>query len=210
MGDAMNQTETTDNQTTYYIRRLHRWRMAFFGLVILLAGTIIGAALIPILAPNRLTRPPQPPETATRMIIGRLGGELGLSPEQDEKIGPILQKHLQKLEEIRTNARSEVTEQLREMNEAVSAVLTEGQKQTWQRWLRILQWQLQPPEQGPGEGGRHRGGPQERLRRGPLSRASRPNGGPFGTERRPAGPNRPPWNDSYHRPIGKDGNTLNE
>lgn len=199
MGDAMNQTETNDSQATYYIRRLHRWRTAFFGLVILLAGIIIGAALIPILVPNRLTRPPKPPETATRMIIGRLGGELGLSPEQDEEIGPILQKHLQKLEEIRMNARSEITEQLREMNEAVSAVLTEEQKQVWQRWLRILQWQLQPPGQGPGEGGRHRGGgPQERMRRG---------FGPPGIERHPVGPNRPPWDDSYRRPIEKDVNT---
>ncbi|MHC4546702.1 MAG: hypothetical protein ACYTDW_21580 [Planctomycetota bacterium] len=178
----MKQTEKTDSPTTYYMRRLHRWRMAFFGLVILLAGFIIGAASITILAPNRLTRPPQPAEKATRMMIGRLRRELGLSPEQDEKIGPILQKHLQKLEEIRTNARTEITEQLQQMDEGISAVLTEEQKRIWQRWLRLLQWQLRPPGRGPGEGGRHRGGLQERMRRGP---------GPFGPGRRPAGPNMP-------------------
>lgn len=178
----MNQIEKNDSSTTHYIRRLRRWRMAFFGLVILLAGIVIGAASITILAPNRLTRPPKPPETATKMMIGRLRRELGLSQEQDEKIGPILHKHMQKLEDIRTNARTEITDQLQQMNEGVSAVLTEEQKQIWQRWLRILQWQLQPPERGPGEGGRHRGGPQERMRRGP---------GPFGPGRRPDGPNIP-------------------
>jgi Spy/CpxP family protein refolding chaperone len=182
MGDAMNQTEKTDRPTTYYMRRLHRWRMAFFGLVILMAGFVIGAASITILAPNRLTRPPQPAEKATRMMTERLRRELGLSPEQDEKIGPILQEHLQKLEEIRTNARTEITEQLQQMDEGVSAVLTEEQKQIWQRWLRMLQWQLRPSGRGPGEGGRHRGGPQERMRRGP---------GPFGPGRRPDGPNMP-------------------
>lgn len=178
----MKETETTDNRTTHYMRRLHRQRMALFGLVILLAGSIIGAASITILAPNRLTRPPQPAEKATGMMIGRLHRELGLSPEQDEKIGPILQKHLQKLDDIRADARTEITEQLQQMDEGVSAVLTEEQKQIWQRWLQRLQRQLRPSGRGPGEGGRHRGGPQERMRRGP---------GPFGPGRRPAGPNMP-------------------
>ena len=196
----MNQTEKTESSTTHYIRRMHRWRMAFFGLVILLAGFIIGAASITILAPNRLTRPPQPPETATRMMIGRLRRELGLSPEQDEKIGPILQKHLQKLEEIRMNARTEITEQLQQMNEGVSAVLTEEQKQIWQRWLRMLQWQLRPPGRGPGEGGRYRGGPQERMRRGP---------GPFGPGQRPVGPNMP-YNGMHRRKIWEHRKDPNE
>jgi hypothetical protein len=188
MGDAMNKTEKT--QTSHdYLRQMHRWRMAFFGLVILLAGIVIGAALMPILAPNRLTRSPRSTETATKIIIGRLRNELGLSPEQDKKIEPILQNHMQKLDDIRADARTEITEQLREMNEGVSTVLTEEQKQIWQRWLLLLQRQLRPPERGPGEGGRRRGGPQERMmRRGP---------GPFGPVRRPAGPNMP--HNGMHR-----------
>jgi hypothetical protein len=200
MGDAMNQKETIDSQTTHYIRRMHCWRMAFFALVILLAGFVIGAASITILAPNRLTRPPKPPETATRMMIGRLRRELGLNPEQNEKIGPILQKHMQKLEEIRMNARTEITKELQQMDEGVSAALTKEQKQTWQRWLRILQWQLQPPGRGPGEGGRHRGGPQERMRRGP---------GPFGPGRGPMGPNMP-YNSMHRRKMWEQRKHPNE
>jgi hypothetical protein len=199
MGDAMNQTEKTDS-STHYIRKLHRWRMAFFGLVILFAGIVIGAALITILAPNRLTRPPQPAETATRMMIGRLGRELGLSPDQHEKIGPILQKHLQKLEEIRLNARDDITEQLQQMNKGVSVVLTDEQNRIWQRWLRMLQWQLRPPGRGPGEGGRQHGGPQERIRRGP---------GPFGPGRRPTGPNMP-YNGMRRRKIWERRKEPNE
>ena len=195
----MNKMEKTKTSHDY-LKQMHRWRMAFFGLVILLAGIIIGAASMSILAPNRLKRPPQPPERATRMMIGRLRRELGLSPEQDDKIGPILQNHMQKLDNIRADARIEITEELREMNEGISAVLTEDQKRIWQRWLLLLQTQLRPPERGRGEGGRHRGGPQERMRRGP---------GPFGPGRRPVGPNRP-WNDSYRRPIRKDRNTPNQ
>jgi len=182
MGDTMKEIEKT--QTSHdYLRQMHRWRMAFFGMVILLAGVVIGAASMSIMGPNRLTRPPRPPEIATRMMIERLRSELGLSPEQDEKIEPILQNHMQKLDDIHADARTEITEQLREMNEEISAVLTEDQKQIWQRWLYLLQRQLRPPERGPGEGGRHRGGPQERMmRRGP---------GPFGPGRRSAEPNMP-------------------
>ncbi len=195
----MNEIEKT--QTSHdYLRQMHHWRMAFFGLVILLAGIVIGAASMSILAPDRLTRPPQPLETATRMMIGRLGRELGLSPEQDEKIGPILQNHMQKLDDIRAGARIEITEQLRQMNEGISEVLTEEQKRIWQRWLLLLQAQLRPPERGPGEGGRHRGGPQERMRRGP---------GPFGPGRRPVGPNRP-WNGMNRNAIRENRNDPNE
>ncbi len=68
------------------------------------------------------------------------------------------------------------------MNEDITALLTEQQKQIWQQRLNRLQRQLRPPGRGPGEGGRHRGGPQERMRRGP---------GPFGPGRRPDGPNMP-------------------
>ncbi|MHC4692094.1 MAG: hypothetical protein ACYS67_05075 [Planctomycetota bacterium] len=196
----MNQTEKTDSSTTHYIRRLHRWRMAFFALVILLAGFVIGAATIPILAPNRLTRPPKPTEKATSMMIGRLRRELGLSTEQDERIGPILQKHLQKLDEIRTNARTEITDQLQQMDDGVSSVLTDEQKRIWQRWLRMLQWQVRPPGRGPGEGGRHRGGPPERMRRGP---------GPFGPGRRSVGPNMP-YNGMYRRRMWEHRNEPNE
>ena len=183
MGDTMKQTETTDNQTTHYMRRLHRRRMALFGLVILLAGSVIGAASIMIAAPHhRLTRPLRPPEIAIKSLLPNLERCLHLTPEQREEIEPILQGHMQRLDDIRSNARSEIDETLGQMNEDITAVLSEQQKQIWQRRLQRLQRQFRPPGRGPGEGGRHRGGPQERMRRGP---------GPFGPGRRPAGPNMP-------------------
>lgn len=178
----MKQTETTDNRTTHYMRRLHRRRMALFGLVILLAGSVIGAASIMIAAPHKLTKPLRPPEIAIKSLLPNLERCLHLTPEQREKIEPILQEHMQKLDDIRTNARSEIDETLGQMNEDITAVLSEQQKQIWQRRLHRLQRQLRPPGRGPGEGGRQRRGPQQRMRRGP---------GPFGPARRPAGPNLP-------------------
>ena len=183
MGGTMKQTETTDNRTTHYMRRLHRRRMALFGLVILLAGSVIGAASIMIVAPpHRLTRPPRPPEIAIKSLLPNLERCLHLTPEQREEIEPILQGHMQRLDDIRADARLEIDETLGQMNEDITAVLSEQQKQIWQRRLQRLQRQFRPPGRGPGEGGRHRGGPQERMRMGP---------GPFGPGRRPDGPNIP-------------------
>lgn len=180
----MKQTETTDNRTTHYMRRLHRRRMALFGLAILLAGSVIGAASIMIVAPHhRLTRPPRPPEIAVKSLLPNLERCLHLTPEQREEIEPLLQGHMQRLDDIRTDARSEIDETLGQMNKDITAVLSEQQKQIWQRRLQRLQRQFRPPGRGPGEGGgRHRGGLQERMRRGP---------GPFGPGRRPSGPNMP-------------------
>jgi hypothetical protein len=182
MGDAMKQTETTDNLTTHYLRRLHRWRMVLFGLVILLAGSVIGAASIMIAAPQKLTGPLRPPEIAIERLLAELQRYLHLTPEQREKIEPILKEDMQKLDDIRAEARSEIQDILGQMNKDIAAVLTEQQKQIWQQRLNRLQRQLRPPGRGPGERGRHRGGRQERIRRGP---------GPFGPGRRPTGPNIP-------------------
>ena len=178
----MKQTETTDSPTTHYMRRLHRRRMALFGLVILLAGSVIGAASIMIAAPHKLTKALRPPEIAIKSLLPNLERCLHLTPEQREKIEPILQEHMQRLDDIRTDARSDIDETLGQMNEDITAVLTEQQKQIWQWRLNRLQRQLRPPGRGPGEGGRQRRGPQQRMRRGP---------GPFGPGRRPAGPNLP-------------------
>lgn len=202
MGDAMNQTEYSTKPTIVQ-RKLHRWRMAFFGLVILLAGIVIGAASMLILAPHRLMRPPQGPEIASERMIPRLRHLLGLSSEQMEKLEPILQKHMQRLHEIRMGARSEITEQLHQMNEEISALLTEEQKQLWQQNLHHLQRQLRPPgprqRNGMGEH-RYRRGRQERFQRDPK---------PFGP---PPPANRPaiPGDDINHNTTGENERTTNE
>jgi hypothetical protein len=200
MGDAMNQTEKTDSQTTHYIRRMHRWRMAFFGLVILLAGIVIGAASIMIVAPHKLSGPLGPREIAIERLLAELQRYLHLTPEQREKIEPILKEDMQKLDDIRADARSEIQDILGQMNRDIAAVLTEQQKQIWQQRLNHLQRQLRPPGRGPGEGGRYRGGPQARKRRGP---------GPFGPRRHPAGPNMP-YNGMHQRKMWEHRKDPNE
>ena len=173
----MNQTETTDSPNVDYMRKLHRWRMAFFGLVILLAGLVIGVSSTLMLVRHRERGRPWGPEFFSRKMVDDLQRDLDLSAEQAKKIGAIVKNRMQKLEEIREEARPKVAEQLKLMNEEISAALTEEQKRTWQEnWKRRFHSFQRPPRPGgprPGEGPRRRGGPPDRMRRGP-ERSGRP------------------------------------
>jgi len=180
----MSQIEKSEHVNIDAIRNLHRWRMAFFGVVILLAGMVIGGASMMILAPHKLMTPPPGPEFESMRMLPSLRRDLGLTPEQTEKIEPILEKYMQKLAEIRLEARDEVAQTLKQMNEDISDILSDRQEREWGRRLERLQRDLRPGRGGPGRRGAGPGGPrqgrgmQERRgfgRRGPWRRLDGPN-----------------------------------
>lgn len=187
----MSLNETTDNPIVSRINKAHMWRMAFFGAIILIAGIAIGGSSIMIFAPKKFIRPPRAPEFASGRMVDQLQRELQLSPEQAEKIEPILTEHMETLHNIRTNAQDQIGKALDKMNKQISSILTDRQKQMWQSRLHNLQAPLRSP--APGRGGgpggpRFRGGQQDLFRNGQGG----PGPGPFGPRRsRPAGPNTP-------------------
>jgi len=190
MGNTMSQNETTNNPAASHFNKAHYWRMAFFGLVILVAGIVIGGSLMLIFAPEKLINPPPGPEFRSLRMIPPLRRDLGLNPEQVEKIKPILDKHMQKLHTIRTEARAEIAETLSQMNQEIAAILTDEQQQRWQHEISRLQSELRP-RGGPGpRRGEGPGGPP--FRRGQQQRPGRGRGpGPYGPRYRQAGPNTP-------------------
>ena len=190
----MSDRETIDNSAITYMQKLQRWRIAFFGMVILVAGIVIGAASMMILAPDKLMKPPRGPEFGSERMIPPLRRDLGLSPEQEEKIKPILDNHMEKLNAIRLEARSDIEEALIQMNKGISDILTDEQKRIWQRSLDRLEREFYPggPRRGGGPRGPggFRGGRQERVRGG-QPEPFRQGTGPFGPRRLPRGPNSP-------------------
>ena len=190
----MSNIETTENQAIGYVRSSQRRRMAFFGMVILAAGISIGAASMLILAPEKLLRLPLDPEFGSMRMIPPLRRELGLSPEQEQKIEPILDKHMQTLDYIRMEARSSIEQALIRMNESISDILTDEQRQIWQQSLERLEREFYPGGSrrggGPRGPGGFRGGRQERFRDGPPEHF-RGGPGPFGPRRGQMGPNSP-------------------
>jgi hypothetical protein len=195
----MSQNEKINNPVVSQINKAHFWRMAFFGLVILVAGIVIGGSSMLIFAPKKLIQPPPGPEFSSLRMIPPLRRDLDLTPEQAEKIQPILDKYMQKLNTIRTEARTEIAGTLKQMNQDIAAILTDGQKQLWRREIERLQSELRPrggpgPRRGEGRGGPRFGGGQQ----GRPGRGRGP--GPFGPRYQPASPNTP-QEDMNNAPV---------
>jgi len=172
MGSPVNQNENLESPTTL-LRRLHHWRMAFFGLVILIAGITTGAAGTFLTLHFTNPGPPGPQPTFNEEMMIHVGRRLRLSAEQMGQVRPILRKHMQTLDEIREEGRSQILAQLRLMNDEMSAVLKTDQEQMWQDLLSDLPGPFRPgprgygpgPDVGPGPGlgpgggfGQRRGG----------------------------------------------------
>ncbi|MBN2450024.1 MAG: hypothetical protein JXR77_06525 [Lentisphaeria bacterium] len=170
MGDPVSQSENRDSPTVL-LRRLHRWRMASFGLIILVAGLTIGAAATFLVLHRKGPEPVVPPERAHAIMLERIVPRLRLAPQQAEQVRPILRKHMDRLEEIREQGRQQIVKELQAMDTEMSSVLRADQQQLWRNLLRELPG---PFPRGPG--GRYgpgprspfgpRGGGQGRLRRG--------------------------------------------
>ena len=170
MGDTMNQTEKNDDLIKV-LERMHRWRMAFFALVILIAGIVIGASLMIIFGRQQMMRRSHAPEIAVERMMRELIEHLDLTAQQRQAIKPILIEHMERLQQIRMEVRPQIQAQLASLNKEVSALLDEDQKQQWQREFQRLQNQFhRRPRQ---HRRRRRGGPPPRFegdRDGPCPR----------------------------------------
>ena len=179
MGAVMNQIESDKNPMAM-LKKLHRWRMAFFGLVILVAGIVIGASSTLILCRNKFMGPRPLPEIAGERMLRDLQHRLNLSPDQQEKIKPIVKKHMQKLREIQIDAQPKIVERIKLMNKEISNLLDERQKGLWQRHLQRLQGRLTRGRRW------HRDGP--RQHRPDHNRYFRRGAGHFDWRQPPEGP----------------------
>jgi len=154
----MNQTEKNDDLIKV-LERMHRWRMAFFALVILIAGIVIGASSMTIFGRRQMMGKPHSPEIAVERMMRQLIEHLDLTDRQRQTIRPILIEYMEKLHQIRMNVRPQIQAQLASLNDDVSALLDEEQKQQWQREFQRLQNQFQQRRRRR----RHRGGPPPRF-----------------------------------------------
>ncbi len=203
------------NNPIVSLRRQHRWRMALSGFVILAAGIGLGVAGTLMFAPP--VRPIEPSPNVDMAVAGMVRWvreELGLSEEQVGKIEKTFRQCLKKLEELRQEARPKIEEQIQAMKQDIDKVLTEEQRQGWQRIAEHFDRDLQRGfrDRGPGRGGMRGGrgdwpggpGPEgDRGRRGGMGPGD-PNGPPPWGGMGPGDPNgsrgdRPPW---FDRPRG--------
>ncbi len=155
----MNAPEVHENPTAA-LRRLHRWRMALSGLAILIAGITIGAAGAVLIIRPTDRRPPPDMSVAVRDMVGRFREVLDLSDEQVNSIRSILRQRMENLEKIRTDARPLIEAELQAMKTEIDQVLTEEQRNHWQRITERLEREFHRGMRRPGG----RGGPRDGFR----------------------------------------------
>lgn len=155
MGDPMTPIEPNTNPVLL-MAQVHRWRTAFLGVVVLLAGVAIGIGLALIWAGRRMPvrldpiTNPRPEDTGARLIV-TLRDFLRLSDQQVKKITPIVREHMANIQRIRKEVRPKVAEELRSMDKGIAEELNKDQRRKWERRFRLLQEQLQwqiPPYRG--------------------------------------------------------------
>jgi hypothetical protein len=79
-------------------------------------------------------------------MIQGLRQELHLLPQQHQQIEPIIRKHMERLDQIRKEARPLIAGQLRQMNEEIMPILDDQQRVEWKQMQRRL-----PMEPPPGQ-----------------------------------------------------------
>ncbi|MBN2138149.1 MAG: hypothetical protein JW720_10095 [Sedimentisphaerales bacterium] len=200
----MSDIESIHNTIADHIPKPHPWRMALFGIVILVAGVVIGAGSTLIFVPGEVM--PAPPSVVGWMMGRLLEGmdrDLGLSAEQKEQLKPIFDANRQKFDRKHREQRAEMGELWNQFNTDISKVFTPEQSRKWEHkleenqrrmrddWARRGQGRGERGDRGPG---RRRGpGDPNRVRRGPDD-PNGPSRGPeqFGPDFGPSDSNRPP------------------
>jgi len=170
-----------------------------FSLLILISGVIIGAGTTLIVVSKQTFHP-------GGRTLERMTRELGLSPQQQAQLEPILQKHRKAMDDLYKENRPKLIAIFEQMNTDIMAILNEQQKQVWEEKVQQLQKRFEDMRQrrGPGGGRRDGTGPHGpgEGRRGPGGGRRRggppPEGGPMSPgeqppreEQRPPEPNMP-------------------
>ncbi len=134
-----------------------------FSALILISGIVIGAGLTLIITggPDTQKTLPPGPEYMSGRMVRRIAGELHLSGQQQEQLRPIVQKHMKAMDDIRQQARPEISQELKEMNEEILSILDEPQKEIWQNRIQRMQehFTRMRHRRGPSDGQRNEKNP---------------------------------------------------
>ena len=138
----------TDNPTAL-LQQMHRWRMAFFGLVVLLAGAVIGAST------TLLILKPEPPEPPPDLFIARSFGDfqrnLNLTDEQKKQVDQIMRNRMDAVRKYREeDMRSRVFAEMGQLKDEIGKVLTPEQRKLWEQRMQLFRGEYSR---------RHGGGP---------------------------------------------------
>ena len=158
----MNQSELKSE----YLPTTSVLKPVIFSALILISGIIIGAGLTLIITggPSTQKSLPPGPEYMSGRMVERIVRELHLSGQQQEQLRPIVQQHMKAMDDIRRQARPEISKELKQMNEEILSILDGPQKEIWQDRIQRMQEHFirMRHHRGPGDERRNRRHPERR------------------------------------------------
>lgn len=143
--------EQTDRIETPQICRTRRcwWRVLLY-LFIFTAGGVVGIGVTLIVIRDSALFAVHHPEEMPARIAARMASVLSLSEEQRQQVEDILHQRQGALQNIRREFQPQVEAELDRLEQQVSAVLNDEQRENWQARFDYLRrtWVPEPP---PGE-----------------------------------------------------------
>jgi Spy/CpxP family protein refolding chaperone len=131
------------------VNRSLKWKLAAGFVLVFLAGAMTGVFFATMHAGRMFAEFHQPGLVATRMKE-HLRQELKLTPEQEAKISPIVEKMAAQLEQIRKETGERVHQTFQDAHQAMEANLTDEQRQKLQEMeKRHHAWHVQHGGHGP-------------------------------------------------------------
>jgi len=122
-----------------------------FSLLILLSGIIIGSgATVIVLRPSLEKEHARLPEEFSRKMVKRLTHELRLTPQQQQQVRPIIENHMNAIDQYRQEARPKIRQELEEMNDELIIIFDNTQQQIWKEQIQKMQKRF-PQMRGRGD-----------------------------------------------------------
>jgi Spy/CpxP family protein refolding chaperone len=110
------------------MNNLNKGKAILYLTAIFLAGAV-GGTVVGYTSGKRKGFPPAPrPSEMTRHIMARFQSQLDLTPEQMEKIQPLVEQTTANLDGIHRESWRQVSEGFKKLNQQIAEYLTEGQR----------------------------------------------------------------------------------
>ncbi|MCX6928518.1 MAG: hypothetical protein NT154_35715 [Verrucomicrobia bacterium] len=114
---------------------LGKWKLRLYVLAIFLAGSGSGALITWQICQGRPVAPSSPAEIGAR-LRARFQARLNLTPEQVQKINPLIDQAMRQVEVIRRETANHVFQNVSNLHEQVLLVLTPEQKAEFEQLER--------------------------------------------------------------------------
>ena len=133
-------------------RRGRWWVVALVGVLIFIAGGVLGAGISLRFLRDRVLYVLHHPQEVPARLSLELKGRLGLNAEKTEKVRQIIARRQLALQKIRREVQPQVEEELDELRKEISDALTPDQSAKWNAWFEHMSdtW-LPPAPPPPGE-----------------------------------------------------------